>query len=64
MCVGLDQCYVVLCEINWIYCKLNWVEYGGYGRSVGVIYVLYLLCYVKGIYELREGQRGVIYIWT
>ena len=29
---------VVLCEINWIDCKLNWVEYGGYGRSVGVIY--------------------------
>ena len=24
----------------------------------GVIYVLYLLCYVKGIYELREDYWG------
>ena len=32
----------------------------------GVIYVLYLLCYVKGIYELREELLGerVLYIWT
>ena len=32
---------------------------------MGVIYVLYLLCYVKGIYELREGLlggEGVIYM--
>ena len=31
-----------------------------YERSVGVIYVLYLLCYVKRIYELREGYLGLI----
>lgn len=48
----------MLYEINEVNCKLNWVEYGGYGRSVGVIYVLYLLCYVKGICELREVIGG------
>ena len=42
-----------------------WVDYEGYmwvykvlWGVMGVIYVLYLLCYVKGIYELREGYWG------
>ena len=31
---------------------------------MGVIYVLYLLCYAKGVYELREGYwgEGVVYM--
>ena len=34
-------------------CVLGWISviWGCYGA----IYVLYLLCYVKGICELREG---------
>ncbi len=45
-----------------------WVDYEGYmwvckvlWGVMGVIYVLYLLCYVKGIYELRWGIGDYIY---
>ena len=48
----------MLYEINWVDYKSNWVDYGGYVGCYGDIYVLYLLCYVKGIYELREGYWG------
>ena len=39
-----------------------WIDYEGYMWVYkvlwGVIYVLYLLCYAKGICELREGYLG------
>ena len=36
-----------------------WVGLVLYEGVMG-LYVLYLLCYAKGIYELREGLFGVI----
>ena len=53
---------VVLCEINWIDCKSNWIDYGGIRCCEYICVkciVLGLLYYVKGICELRWGIWGV-----
>ena len=59
--VGDKNVYVLdwISVYEGVYVRLIGLIAGVKRGVMGVIYVLYLLCYVKGIYELREGLLGV-----